>query len=127
MAYKILGVIALMAAAFMALVGLLVLVTFFTNFNAGLLILFVVAVVFTWLFFAVGWQLMRPPRSKGTPPEPRASDDDEVAPAGLPAVQAAGSVMPACGPSEEVRVPIEAAGSFQGLEDQDIGEGRSRP
>ena len=61
MAYKVLGIIALMVAALMALVCLLILVTFFANFNVGLLILFVVAAVFTWLFFAVGWQLMRPP------------------------------------------------------------------
>lgn len=123
MVYKVLGIIVLIVAALMALVSLVILVTFFANFHVGLLILFVIAVVFVWLFFAVGWQLVRPPRDKGAPAEPQGPVDDEVPTTGPPGPQPSGSVLPACGPSQDIRVPIEAAGSFQGLEDRDIGEG----
>jgi hypothetical protein len=122
-AYKALGFIALIVAALMAFVSVLVLVTFFANFHVGLLILFVIAAAFTWLFFAVGWQLVRPPRGKGGPAEPQGRTRDEVARAGSPGAVAVDAVLPACGPPEDARVPIEAAGSFHGFEDQDIGKG----
>ena len=125
MAYKALGIVALVVAALMTFVSVLILVTFFANFQVGLLILFVIAGAFTWLFFAVGWQLVRPPRGKGGSAEPQGSVVDEDARAGSPGAVAADPVPQVCGSSANARVPIEATGSFHGFEDQDTGRGGS--
>jgi hypothetical protein len=121
-AYKVLGVVALIVAVLMALVSVLVLVTLFANFGVGLLVLFLIVGALTWLFFSVGWQLARPPKGKGPTAGPRAPADEESAPAVSPAAEAAESALPARGPLE-ARVPPEGAGSFHGFEDQGVDRG----
>ena len=123
MAYKVLGIIVLIVAALMALVSVLILVTFFANFHVGLLILFVIAGVFAWLFFAVGWQLVRPPRGKGAQAEPQGSVKEAGASAGSTGAQTAAAALEASEPSQDAGVPIAAAGSFHGFEDQGMGKG----
>jgi|WetSurMetagenome_2_1015567.scaffolds.fasta_scaffold284309_2 hypothetical protein len=65
MIFKILGVVALVTAGLLALVCLLIVYTFFANLQASLLILLAIAAVFAWGFFAIGWQLVRPPGRAG--------------------------------------------------------------
>jgi hypothetical protein len=62
MVYRLLGGVSVVIGGIFALVALLVLLPFLNNFNMSLLVLTAIFAIFSWVFLAIGWQLLHPPR-----------------------------------------------------------------
>jgi hypothetical protein len=65
MFYRVLGVIAMVIGALFALVAVLILLPFLSNYNTSLLVLTLIFAIFAWVFLSIGWQLLHPPKPRG--------------------------------------------------------------
>ncbi len=62
MIYRLLGAVSVFVGAVFGLVALAVLIPFLNSFSGSLLILIAVFGIIGWVFLAIGWQLLRPPK-----------------------------------------------------------------
>lgn len=62
MIYRLLGAVSVFVGAVFGLIALAVLVPFLNTFSGSLLILVAVFSIVAWVFLAIGWQLLRPPK-----------------------------------------------------------------
>lgn len=89
--------------ALFALVALLILLPFLSNYNTSLLVLMLIFAIFAWVFISIGWQLLHPPKPRGHRAVERGDAGDvggsgpgpeaavvRAAPAGIEALEAPG-------------------------------------
>lgn len=119
MIYRLLGGVSLVIGGVFALVTLLVLLPFLNNFNTSLLVLAAIFGILAYVFLAIGWQLVHPPRARQTaePSNPERGEreqgqepDDETPRAAPPAA----APNPTAAPPESQPGPLSEPSNGRG-------------
>lgn len=124
MVYRILGAISLAIGGIFALIAVLILVPFLSNFNLGLLVLSGVFGIIGYILLSVGWQLFHPPEETGDlgeqelyAPRARASSSESQPEADEEALEQEGGALSEASsaePSWEVEETVAVESSRRG-------------
>ncbi|MCZ7662266.1 MAG: phage holin family protein [Thermoleophilia bacterium] len=113
MIYRVLGGIALALGGIFGLIALLVLLPFLSNYNVSLLVLTAVFGIIAYVFLAIGWQLLHPPKVRQAMGEGPDAENETAAAIGsepvnveTPAVVRVDPVRSTIGPSSETPEPV---------------------